>query len=82
MVENDWIAELPDAQAEKKSERERINFVRGDFCLRLHLRNCVRAPLKMQFQQTDFQRERFLNVRMQQFLRLLQRLQIFQRLLW
>src|ERR1035437_2323624 len=39
------------------------------------------APSKLQFEQADFERERFLHVRMQQPLGLLEHLQIFPRLL-
>src|ERR1035441_6860447 len=45
MVEDDGIAEFPDAQAEKKSKRERVKF-RRDFAFRFHAPSLCLQPVQ------------------------------------
>ena len=41
MIENDGIAEFPEAKAEEQSERERIRFRGGDIAFRFHSSSIV-----------------------------------------
>jgi hypothetical protein len=81
IVQNDGVAEFPDGQTQKKPEGQRkIKFgATGDSGRALHHAGfyAPAAKLEMQFQQADFQRERFLHVRVQQPLDLFQRQQVF-----
>jgi len=65
LVKNDRVAKFQDGHAEKQPERERIKLIRGEFFPGLHWPQFGGMRSKMQFQQTDFERERFLHIRMQ-----------------
>ena len=82
MVEDDRVAELPKCQPEEQPEHERVNMVEGrasgveggavDLLTAPGFR--LQAHLKMQFQQTDFERECLLHIGVQQPLCLFERL--------
>ena len=78
MIENDRVAEFQDAEPKKKAEYERADIDCGEFFSGRHCRKFVCNQLEMQFQQADFQGERFLNVSVQQALRFFERSQVFE----
>ena len=80
MVEDDRVTEFPKRQSEEQPERKCVNLIRGEFVFGLHSRKFVRIRSEMQFQQSDFERERLMDVGVQQPLCLFERLQIFQSL--
>jgi hypothetical protein len=80
LVENDRVSEFQNGEAEEQPEGEHVKFIRGEFFPGHHWPQFGGRRSKMQFQQTDLEREGFLDIGMQHPLGFIHDLQIFERL--
>ena len=81
LIEDDGIAKFQNAKTQEKSEGEREKFVGSKDFSGLHWPQFAGTPSKMQFQQTDFEGQGFLDIGVEDALRFFQNLKIFERLM-